>query len=454
MPNGPASAIVERCVQIGRSFGASVSSLRKQNREDARRIVEEADRARDGGQWGTAAERYRSYLKLFPRDAGIWVQYGHVLKESGNPVAADAAYYEALRRQPWQADTYLQIGHLRKLQHKPDAALFWYRQAIAVNPALRDARLEVEALESQGVVASAEILTVPWAHLLVALRKRLRRAGAVQYASVQSSQVEAGARRVDPFEGAWRQYMPAFIEATSNMAALGHEYARLRRDCDKRWLEQRRDIEALRDQISVLRRPADAKSTSDLSVKTELVTGARIVVEERVEAARRSGRLCLNLGCGQVLLRDHINIDVQDLPGIDVLAEAGNLPFEKGTVDEINSSHLLEHLTEEDLERRLLPYWRSLLKPGGRLVATVPDGVAMIAGAANGTIAFDSFRSWLIGTKEREGNRYANIFSYDSLADLLMRTGFCNIEIPLRARPNGIGLEFEIRACTPEASHD
>ena len=51
---------------------------------------------------------------------------------------------------------------------------------------------------------------------------------------------------------------------------------------------------------------------------------------------------------------------------------------EPGTLRELRSSHLLEHFPQEELRRRLLPYWFSLLAPGGRFTAIVPDGEAMV----------------------------------------------------------------------------
>src|SRR6516164_7042791 len=46
-------------------------------------VITRADRARDAGQWELAAGLYRKALDRDPRNSGIWVQYGHSLKESG-----------------------------------------------------------------------------------------------------------------------------------------------------------------------------------------------------------------------------------------------------------------------------------------------------------------------------------------------------------------------------------
>ena len=62
-----------------------------------------------------------------------------------------------------------------------------------------------------------------------------------------------------------------------------------------------------------------------------------------------------------------VNVDMRELPGIDVVAPADELPFEPGTVAEIFSSHTLEHFPELELRRRLLPYWFALLREGGTI---------------------------------------------------------------------------------------
>jgi tetratricopeptide (TPR) repeat protein len=103
-------------------------------------LVMLADRARDAGQWKLAAELYRKTLDRNPRDAAIWVQYGHALKESGelrDPdklARAEAAYRTALSLDPGPADTYLQLGHVLKLQGKTEDAQAAYLRAFALDP--------------------------------------------------------------------------------------------------------------------------------------------------------------------------------------------------------------------------------------------------------------------------------------------------------------------------------
>jgi glycosyltransferase involved in cell wall biosynthesis len=101
-----------------------------------------ADHARDAREWELAAQLYRNSLDRDPRDSGIWVQYGHALKESGelrDPdklAQAEAAYRTALSLDPGVADSYLQLGHVLKLQGKTNDAEAAYLRAFALTPSM------------------------------------------------------------------------------------------------------------------------------------------------------------------------------------------------------------------------------------------------------------------------------------------------------------------------------
>lgn len=56
----------------------------------------------------------------------------------------------------------------------------------------------------------------------------------------------------------------------------------------------------------------------------------------------------LNLGCGRNPIDDYVNLDRQDLPGVDVVhdLESFPLPFDDDTFDEIVGIDLIEHITD------------------------------------------------------------------------------------------------------------
>lgn len=86
------------------------------------------DKARDAGDWGLAAEHYRSYLRGHPDSFAIWVQLGHALKEAGDFGRAEEAYLRAERLDPEDADLALNLGHLMKsMRRLPDAEQYYAR---------------------------------------------------------------------------------------------------------------------------------------------------------------------------------------------------------------------------------------------------------------------------------------------------------------------------------------
>lgn len=166
-------------------------------------------------------------------------------------------------------------------------------------------------------------------------------------------------------------------------------------------------------------------------------------------AAIRAKELRLNIGAGHIALDDFVNVDMRELPGIDVVAPIDALPFEPGTITEIFSSHTIEHFPHEELRRHLLPYLVGMLKPGGTFRAVVPDLAAMAKGLADGSITFEEFRSVAYGGQEYEGDFHFDGFSVDSLSTLLVEAGLRKPVVIAQARPNGACLEFEIAATKP-----
>jgi glycosyltransferase involved in cell wall biosynthesis/tetratricopeptide (TPR) repeat protein len=105
-----------------------------------------ADRARDAGNWGSAAQYYREALQRRPQNPPIWVQYGHVLKEAGKLREAEVAYRRAIDDDAAVSDFYLQLGHILKMRDKKDEAETAYLRAFTLDPLLDDAARELVGL--------------------------------------------------------------------------------------------------------------------------------------------------------------------------------------------------------------------------------------------------------------------------------------------------------------------
>ena len=174
---------------------------------------------------------------------------------------------------------------------------------------------------------------------------------------------------------------------------------------------------------------------------------ARIVNPDALTSG--SGALRVNLGAGHIPLDGFVNVDVRELPGIDVVANVDDLPFEPGSVTEIFSAHTLEHFPHEELRRRLLPYWIGLLRPGGTLRAVVPDMDAMTIAYSKGTMPFDTLRSVAYGGQEYAGDFHFTGFTPATLSALFEEMGLVDATVVAEGRPNGDCLECEVVATRP-----
>ena len=85
----------------------------------------------------------------------------------------------------------------------------------------------------------------------------------------------------------------------------------------------------------------------------------------------------LHLGCGlRAIKSNHIynvtNLDMLELPGVDIVAPAYPLTFKDNTFDIIYASHLLEHYSKK-LVPEVLKEWVRILKKDGKLRIAVPN---------------------------------------------------------------------------------
>jgi len=240
------------------------------------------------------------------------------------------------------------------------------------------------------------------------------------------------------------EYQPAVLNAiasTNGVArTLSREMAAVSRHVETiAWLLQR--VETVRaEMMHEFRYGAASRRDGD---------NAPPVVRIINPSALEGDAVKLNLGAGHIALAGYANVDVRELPGIDVVAAIDELPVPVASVHEIFSSHTLEHFPELELRRRLLPYWRSLLTPGGTFRAVVPDLEAMAKAYAAGDMSFERLRMVTYGGQEYEGDFHFTGFTPESLVALVLESGFVEPTIIARGRPNGDCLEFEIAATRP-----
>lgn len=78
----------------------------------------------------------------------------------------------------------------------------------------------------------------------------------------------------------------------------------------------------------------------------------------------------LDIGSGNAPQPGYTSVDAYT--DADIKALMWHLPLEADTVDEIYSSHALEHIGKNRIVPTLTE-WKRVLKPGGRIVLRVPD---------------------------------------------------------------------------------
>jgi len=207
----------------------------------------------------------------------------------------------------------------------------------------------------------------------------------------------------------------------------------------------RRDVELLRARGEFLRSELMYEFRAALAgnANTNSFVG-RIVNPSKVSNALQQDKLRLNVGCGSISMGDYVNVDRRDLPGVDVVAEAANLPFDDHSIAEIYAAHLLEHFPEETLRRAILPHWWKKLRADGLLRVVVPDSEAMIRDYISGEMPFAELRQVTFGGQDYSGDYHFTMFSTDNLLALLRDSGFQDLDVVAIARKNGMCREFEV----------
>jgi predicted SAM-dependent methyltransferase len=173
------------------------------------------------------------------------------------------------------------------------------------------------------------------------------------------------------------------------------------------------------------------------------------IVDPDAYATRIAGMtdgLRVNVGCGEQPWRDYVNVDMRELPDVDIVADVRRLPFEPGSLAELASAHLVEHFREHQLRTRILPYWRSLLRPDGRLRIVCPDWDAMLARLGDGRLPLRDFKTLTFGMQDYEGDDHFAMYTTATLGAALREAGFSEVQVVARDRMNGLCPEMELVA--------
>ncbi len=135
----------------------------------------------------------------------------------------------------------------------------------------------------------------------------------------------------------------------------------------------------------------------------------------------------LHVGCGSVILPGWTNLDIEALPGVDLVDDIRSLrKIEDSSCEKIYACHVLEHVGRHEVQD-VLTLWCKKLRPGGTLRLAVPD--------------FEKALSWykehghipdilglVAGGQKNSYDYHGMIFDKKFLSSLLENAGFTSIQ--------------------------
>lgn len=124
---------------------------RRVSDDPIKRLLTEADRARDAGNPNGAAAAYAEALAMRPDMAPIWTQYAHMLKDAGRSDEAVAAYLRATDINPDDPDPWFHLAHLRKGLRRFEEAADAFVRTLELNPDQPSAVAELITLAGRGI---------------------------------------------------------------------------------------------------------------------------------------------------------------------------------------------------------------------------------------------------------------------------------------------------------------
>lgn len=141
---------------------------------------------------------------------------------------------------------------------------------------------------------------------------------------------------------------------------------------------------------------------------------------------KHNKKLILEIGCGgKKVYPDSIGLDVRQVEGVDVVADARQLPFEDEYFDHVYSSHVIEHFSHLEV-KEVLGEWIRVLKIGGTFEIRCPDFRVR-------TFLFALKPNWndirnIYGNQDYSENFHCCGFSHGLLKEILSDHGLIKIK--------------------------
>lgn len=131
----------------------------------------------------------------------------------------------------------------------------------------------------------------------------------------------------------------------------------------------------------------------------------------------------LNLACGQCIIPGYVNVDIRDGPGVDLVCDVRELPYDDSSVDLIYASHILDHFGRDEW-LGVLTHWYDKLRAGGILRMAVGDFAAICEHYME-TTSLTGLFGLVVGGQRHKYDQHGMIFDYTSLSLELRLVGFC-----------------------------
>ena len=134
----------------------------------------------------------------------------------------------------------------------------------------------------------------------------------------------------------------------------------------------------------------------------------------------------LHIGCGHVILPGWINLDIENLPGVDIHDDIRTLnKISDESCDIIYASHVLEHVGRHEFES-VLKTWNKKLKMSGILRLAVPDFEKAIIWYQKTKQILDIV-GLVSGGQKTKFDYHKMVFDKKILTEVLEKCGFGNI---------------------------
>jgi predicted SAM-dependent methyltransferase len=153
----------------------------------------------------------------------------------------------------------------------------------------------------------------------------------------------------------------------------------------------------------------------------------------------------LNCGCGKDIREGWMNLDIRDMPGVDIVCDmTKGIPLDDGTIDEILARDVLEHFPLEDTNK-ILSEWNRVLKTEGTIIIEVPNVMMSFNEWRRGCLPTlypgqsqtERFSQYIFGKQDYPYNFHYQLFDSARLTEVLELNGFHKVEVYNRGRALG-----------------